>query len=101
MRRTLVKKYCRPASTRRGWAAAASASISLRKTAINDAIRTGATIHEVREFAGHSDIRTTEVYFVRREEDAEVAAWRIQIRVTRTALRPTAPDSAEPDRPTA
>ncbi len=37
-------------------------------------------MHEVREFAGHIDIRTTDVYFVRREEDAEVAARRIQIR---------------------
>ena len=55
---------------------------SLRKTAINDAIRNGATMHEVREFAGHADIRTTEVYFVRKEEDAEVAARRIHIRVT-------------------
>ncbi|MGZ3336507.1 MAG: hypothetical protein ACXWOV_15645, partial [Isosphaeraceae bacterium] len=55
---------------------------SLRKTAINDAIRNGATMHEVREFAGHADIRTTEVYFVRKEEDAEVAARRIQIRLT-------------------
>ena len=55
---------------------------SLRKTAINGAIRNGATMHEVREFAGHADIRTTEVYFVRKEEDAEVAARRIQIRVT-------------------
>ena len=55
---------------------------SLRKTAINDAIRNGASMHEVREFAGHADIRTTEVYFVRREEDAEVAARRIQIRLT-------------------
>jgi hypothetical protein len=54
----------------------------LRKTAINDAIRIGASMHEVREFAGHSDIRTTEVYFVRKEEDAEVAARRIQIRRT-------------------
>ena len=33
---------------------------------------------EVREFAGHSDIRTTELYFVRKEEDAEVAARKIQ-----------------------
>jgi hypothetical protein len=32
--------------------------------------------------AGHSDIRTTELYFVRKEEDAEVAARRIQIRLT-------------------
>jgi integrase len=58
---------------------------SLRKTAINDAIRNGASLHEVREvrkFAGHADIRTTELYFVRKEEDAEVAARRIHIRVT-------------------
>ena len=41
----------------------------------------GATMHEVREFAGHADIRTTEVYFIRKEEDAEVAARRIQIRL--------------------
>jgi hypothetical protein len=38
-------------------------------------------MHEMREFAGHADIRTTEVYFVRKEEDAEVAAHRIQIRL--------------------
>jgi integrase len=50
---------------------------SLRKTAINDDTRNGASMHEVREFVGHADIRTTEVYFVRREEDAEVAARRI------------------------
>ena len=31
-------------------------------------------MHEVWEFAGHADIRTTELYFVRNEEDAEVAA---------------------------
>jgi integrase len=55
---------------------------SLRKTAINDAICNGASLHEVREFAGHADIRTTELYFVRKEEDAEVAARRIHIRVT-------------------
>ena len=42
------------ASTPTGWAAAASASTRLRKTAINDAIRNGASMHEVREFAGHS-----------------------------------------------
>jgi integrase len=38
---------------------------SLRKTAINDAIRNGASLHEVREFAGHADIRTTEVWLAR------------------------------------
>jgi hypothetical protein len=31
--------------------------------------------------AGHSDIRATEISFIRKEEDAEVAARRIQIRV--------------------
>jgi hypothetical protein len=39
-------------------------------------------MRELREFAGHVDIRTTDVCFVRREEDTEVAAPRIQIRVT-------------------
>ena len=39
-------------------------------------------MHEVRALAGHADIGTTELYFVRREEDAEVAARLIQIRVT-------------------
>jgi hypothetical protein len=39
-------------------------------------------MHGVREFAGHSDIRTTELCLVRKEEDAEVAARRIQIRLT-------------------
>ena len=49
---------------------------------VPDAIRNGATMHEVREFAGQADIRTTELYFERKEEDAEVAARRIQIRLT-------------------
>jgi hypothetical protein len=55
---------------------------SLRKPAINDAIRNGAAMHEVREFAGHSDIRTTVIYFVRKEGDGEVAVRRMQIRRT-------------------
>ena len=79
----LVKKYCEAAGidpTRLG--GRGIGIHSLRKTAINDAIRNGATMHEVREFAGHADIRTTEVYFIRKEEDAEVAARRIQIRIT-------------------
>jgi hypothetical protein len=37
-------------------------------------------MHEVGEFASHAHIRTTELYFVRKEEDAELAACRIQIR---------------------
>lgn len=77
----LVKKYCRTAGidpqrlTGRGIGVH-----SLRKTAITDAIRNGAKMHEVREFAGHSDIRTTELYYQRRDEDAEVAARCIRIR---------------------
>src|SRR4051794_22612897 len=79
----LVKKYCEAAGIDPKRLGGRGIGIhSLRKTAINDAIRNGATMHEVREFAGHADIRTTEVYFVRKEEDAEVAARRIQIRVT-------------------
>ena len=79
----LVKNYCRAAGIDPDRLGGRGIGIhSLRKTAINDAIRNGASIHEVREFAGHADIRTTEVYFVRKEEDAEVAARRIHIRVT-------------------
>jgi site-specific recombinase XerD len=79
----LVKKYCRAAGIDPDRLGGRGIGIhSLRKTAINDAIRNGATMHEVREFAGHADIRTTEVYFVRKEEDAEVAARRIHIRIT-------------------
>jgi hypothetical protein len=36
----------------------------------------------VRGFAGHADIRITELDFVRQEEDAEQAARRIHIRVS-------------------
>jgi integrase len=79
----LVKKYCEAAGVEHRRLGGRGIGIhSLRKTAINDAIRNGATMHEVREFAGHADIRTTELYFIRKEEDAEVAARRIQIRVT-------------------
>jgi site-specific recombinase XerD len=78
----LVKKYCRAAGIDPERLGQRGIGIhSIRKTAINDAIRNGAQMHEVREFAGHSDIRTTELYFVRKEEDSEVAARRIQIRV--------------------
>jgi integrase/recombinase XerD len=79
----LVKKYCEAAGIDPSRLGSRGIGIhSLRKTAINDAIRNGATMHEVREFAGHADIRTTEVYFVRKEEDAEVAARKIGIRLT-------------------
>jgi integrase/recombinase XerD len=79
----LVKKYCQAAGIEPGRLGGRGIGVhSLRKTAITDAIRNGAGMHEVREFAGHSDIRTTELYCVRKEEDAEVAARRIQIRVS-------------------
>lgn len=78
----LVKHYCRAAGINPDRLDGPGIGIhSLRKTAINDAIRNVAAMHEVRQFAGHSDIRTTELYFVRKEEDAEMAARRIQIRV--------------------
>ena len=79
----LVKKYCVAAGIEANRTGGRGVGVhSLRKTAITDAIRNGAHMHEVREFAGHSDIRTTELYYSRREEDAEMAARRIQIRVT-------------------
>src|SRR5437868_3838066 len=79
----LDNNYCRAAGSDPARLGSRGIGIhSLRKTAINDAIRNGASMHEVREFAGHSDIRTTELYFVRREADAEVAARRIQMPLT-------------------
>ncbi len=78
----LVKKYCRLSGIDPGRLTGPGIGIhTLRKTAINNAIRNGATLHEVREFAGHSDIRTTELYYQRREEDAEIAARRIGIQI--------------------
>jgi hypothetical protein len=41
-------------------------------------------MHEVREFAGNADIRTTEVYLIHKEEDAEAAARKIGIRIVRS-----------------
>ena len=79
----LVKKYCEAAGIDPKRLGSRGIGIhSLRKTAINDAIRNGATTHEVREVAGHVDIRTTELYFIRREDDADVAARKIQILLT-------------------
>jgi len=84
----LVKKYCEAAGIDPSRLGSRGIGIhSLRKTAINDAIRNGATMHEVRKFAGHADIRTTEVYFIRKEEDAEVAARKIQIRRTGSPIK--------------
>jgi integrase len=79
----LVRKYCTAAGIDPKRLGSRGIVIhSLRKTAINNGIRNGASTHEVREFAGHANIRTTEVYFIRNAEDAEVAARKIQIRLT-------------------
>ncbi len=76
----LVKHYCRRAGISPERLGGRGVGVhSLRKTAITDAIRNGAGMHEVREFAGHADIRTTELYYVRREEDAESAARKVRI----------------------
>ena len=77
----LVKKYCKVAGIESSRLTGRGIGVhALRKTAITNAIRNGASMHEVREFAGHSDIRTTELYYQRREEDAEIAAKCITIR---------------------
>ena len=56
----LVKKYCRAAGIDPDRLGGRGIGIhSLRKTAINDAIRNGASMHKVREFSGHADIHTT------------------------------------------
>ena len=40
-------------------------------------------MHEVCEFAAYADIRTNKLYFIRKEEDGELADRRIRFRVTR------------------
>jgi integrase len=55
----MVKKYCEVAGIDPSRLGSRGIGIhSLRKTAINDAIRNGATMHEVREFAGHAAKRS-------------------------------------------
>lgn len=77
----LVKKYCREAGIPPERLGGRGIGVhSLRKTALNNAIQNGAQLHEARELAGHADVRTTELYFVRKDEDAERAARRIAIR---------------------
>ena len=63
----LIEKYCEAAGIDPSRLGSRGIGIhSLRTTAINDAIRNGATMHEVREFAGHTDIRTTVLDFERK-----------------------------------
>lgn len=76
----IVKKYCVHAGIPPDRLGSRGIGVhSLRKTALNNAIQNGAQLHEVRELAGHADVRTTELYFVRKDEDAERAARRIGI----------------------
>jgi integrase/recombinase XerD len=53
---------------------------SLRKTAITNALENGAPIQKVQQLAGHSDIRTTQLYFRPSAKDSDDAARHIQIR---------------------
>jgi len=53
---------------------------SLRKTSLTNALEHGAKMEQVQQLAGHSDIRTTQLYYNRNETDAEDAARHIQIR---------------------
>lgn len=77
----IVKKYCRESGIPPERLGGRGIGVhSLRKTALNNAIQNGAQLHEARELAGHADVRTTELYFVRQEQDAERAARRIAIR---------------------
>jgi integrase len=84
----LVKQYCTAAGIEPGRLGGRGIGVhSLRRTAINGAIRNGARLHEVREFAGHADIRTTELGFVRKEEGGERAARRSHIRIAARSKR--------------
>lgn len=77
----MIKRYCRIVGIesdridRRGIAVH-----SLRKTAITNALEHGAKMEQVQALAGHSDIRTTQLYYQPKERDAEDAAKHIQIR---------------------
>jgi hypothetical protein len=54
-----VKKYCQAAGIDPNRLGERGIGVhSLPKAAINDAIRNGTAMHGVREFAGHSDIRS-------------------------------------------
>ena len=77
----IVKKYATMTGlnaspgTRRG-----ICTHSLRKTAAVNALRHGAQVHQVQQWLGHADIRTTQEYITYKEDDVEAAARRCQIR---------------------
>jgi len=53
---------------------------SLRKTSAVNALRHGASVHQVQQWLGHADIRTTQEYITYKDDDIEDAARRCQIR---------------------
>ncbi len=77
----LVKKYCQQAGINPHRIGRRGVGVhSLRKTSITNALEHGAKMEQVQALAGHSDIRTTQLYYRVRETDAEDAARHIQIR---------------------
>jgi len=53
---------------------------SLRKTSAVNALQHGAPVHQVQQWLGHADIRTTQEYITYHDDDIEAAARRCQIR---------------------
>ncbi len=77
----IVKKYCRQVGIAPNRVGRRGVGVhSLRKTAITNALEHGAKMEQVQALAGHSDIRTTQVYYRIRDTDSEDAARHIQIR---------------------
>ena len=78
---TIVKKYAREAGIDVDRLGGRGVGVhSLRKTAITNALEHGAKMEQVQQLAGHSDIRTTQLYYEPSERDSEDAARHIQIR---------------------
>ena len=77
----IVKKYARSAGIHVDRLGGRGVGVhSLRKTALTNALEHGARIEQVQQLAGHADIRTTQLYYQRKQRDAEDAARHIQIR---------------------
>jgi len=77
----IVKKYARYAGIDVDRIAGRSVCThSLRKTSLTNALEHGARMEQVQQLAGHSDIRTTQMYYAAKDRDAEDAARHIQIR---------------------
>ena len=76
----IVKKYGRLAGIHVDRAGRSVCTHSIRSTALNNALKHGAAVENVQQWAGHCDIRTTQQYIDYRKEGAEEAARRCQIR---------------------